>query len=67
MLLAIAAYNAGNRPVDKWFEQAKKNSVSPDLWIEQIPYAETRNYEKKVLANLRIYRALLNESNCPCP
>jgi len=67
MLLAIAAYNAGTKPVDKWFEQTKKNGSSPDLWIEQISFAETRSYEKKVLANLRIYRALLQEQNRSCP
>ncbi len=55
MVLAICAYNAGKNPVKNWFEE--RGELEQDLWIELIPYAETRRYVKRVLSALRIYRA----------
>ncbi len=52
-VLATAAYNAGSQRVTSWLP--RQGSLSPDIWIENIPYKETRNYLKRVLAYTAIY------------
>jgi soluble lytic murein transglycosylase-like protein len=53
---AIAAYNAGPMVVSKW---VKKNMGKKKyMFIEMIPYYETRNYVKKVLRFFLIYSYL---------
>lgn len=48
-LASIAAsYNAGEEAVLRWKEISK--GLEMDEWIEEIPYAETNNYVKKVLS-----------------
>lgn len=56
-VLALAAYNAGSHRVKKW----KKNARGMDTiaWIETIPFYETRNYVKNVLAFQQVYSSLL--------
>ena len=50
---ALAAYNAGQGNVDKWM---KDPSCSKDgLTLDHIPFRETRNYVKKVMAAHDIY------------
>ncbi|WP_141732139.1 lytic transglycosylase domain-containing protein [Oligoflexus tunisiensis] len=44
---AVAAYNAGPHVVNKWLSECQNCPV--DAFVEFIPYAETRNYVKKVL------------------
>lgn len=51
--LATAAYNAGPRPVARWL--AQRPPTEPDLWIETIPYRETREYVARILAFSVIY------------
>ncbi len=51
--LAIAAYNAGEHRVDRWIKDAAGMPV--DVWIERIPFRETRNYAKNVLAFRHVY------------
>ena len=56
MPMAAAAYNAGpSRP------RAWRNGPVLDaaIWAENIPFAETRDYVKKVLANTTVYAALI--------
>jgi soluble lytic murein transglycosylase len=53
---ALAAYNAGGRPVSRWLRFPEAGD--PYLFVERIPYVETRNYVKVVLRNLELYRAL---------
>ena len=53
IVLAIASYNAGPGAASQWVTPALKND--PELWIERIPYPETRLYTKKVLGNLWAY------------
>lgn len=48
-LLAIASYNAGPGAVAGWL--SPRLSTDPELWVEAIPYPETRLYVKKVLGN----------------
>jgi soluble lytic murein transglycosylase len=50
----LAAYNAGELAVRKWQDQGDYRSV--DEFIEDIPYAETRNYVKKVLTSYFQYK-----------
>jgi soluble lytic murein transglycosylase len=51
--LAIAAYNAGEHRVDRWIKEAQ--GMPMDVWIETIPFGETRNYVKNVLAFRHVY------------
>ncbi len=53
---AVAAYNAGSRPVTRWLSRA--GADDPDQFIERIPYAETRGYVRSVLRNRDLYRAM---------
>ena len=52
-ILVTASYNAGWRRVKQW--QPEKGKMPLDLWIETIPFKETRNYVKAVLAYQQIY------------
>ena len=51
--LAAAAYNAGPRNVKRWLP---KNTTMPaDLWVETVPFKETRNYIQAVLAYSTVF------------
>jgi peptidoglycan lytic transglycosylase len=56
MPLAAAAYNAGPRRPRVW-----RNGpvIGAAAWIENVPFGETRDYVKKVLANTTTYAAIL--------
>lgn len=54
----IAAYNAGPSPVARWNTEVHDNG-DPLLFIESIPYWETRAYVGTVLRNLWIYERQL--------
>jgi soluble lytic murein transglycosylase len=63
--LAIPSYNAGPGATRRWISQRSVEDL--DLFIERIPYEETRNYTKRVLksyaAYLYLYEpALLDEA-----
>ena len=51
-VLATAAYNAGPARVTKW---RPEQSQPADIWIETIPFSETRRYVQRVLAYQVIY------------
>lgn len=53
-ILATAAYNAGSSRIKKWLKTTP--TLSADIWIETIPFKETRNYVKSVMAYQQIYR-----------
>jgi soluble lytic murein transglycosylase len=53
-VLATAAYNAGPYRVKSWLKNAE--SLPADVWIETIPFKETREYVKSVLAYQQIYQ-----------
>ncbi|MBX7147242.1 MAG: lytic transglycosylase domain-containing protein [Alphaproteobacteria bacterium] len=61
LLLLAAAYNAGPGKVAEWKEAGIYQS-DPLLFIEQIPYGETRVYVQKVLANFWIYQERLGQT-----
>ena len=52
----IASYNAGPLPVGRWAYIQDKGD--PVLWIESIPYWETRYYVPAVMRNLWVYEGL---------
>ncbi len=49
-LLVAASYNAGPTAVADWL--GPRLDTIPELWVEAIPFPETRIYVKKVLGNL---------------
>jgi soluble lytic murein transglycosylase len=51
--LAIAAYNAGPESIQRWLARSKAGSL--DVFIEMIPFVETRGYVARVLGNLARY------------
>ncbi|MEE8483257.1 MAG: transglycosylase SLT domain-containing protein, partial [Nitrospinota bacterium] len=53
---ALASYNAGSRAVDKWLKKYSYSAAEAEVFIERIPYPETRGYVKKVLRNYGAYR-----------
>ncbi|WP_343847398.1 transglycosylase SLT domain-containing protein [Bowmanella denitrificans] len=57
-VLATAAYNAGMSRVKRWLP---KEDVPMDVWVETIPYKETRNYVKAVMAYKQIYKQRLGQ------
>lgn len=52
--LALAAYNAGPERVDQWLNYL--GDISPEEFIELIPFSETRLYVKTILRNMYFYR-----------
>lgn len=61
--LAIAAYNAGPAPVERW--RVARAQLEPDFFIESIPYKETREYVARVLAFSVVYDWRLNGNATP--
>lgn len=45
-LVALAGYNAGPNAAARWLPG---ESLDPDIWVENIPYNETRNYVQRIL------------------
>lgn len=58
LLIATAAYNAGYSRVKQWIP--KTHALPADVWVETIPYRETRDYVKAVMAYYQIYNIRLN-------
>jgi peptidoglycan lytic transglycosylase len=53
-ILVAAAYNAGPRQVRYWLKKHKAKQV--DIWIETLPWRETRNYLKNVTSFYAVYQ-----------
>ena len=51
-ILATAAYNAGPHRVSRWLPP---RVLPADIWIELVPFHETRGYLRRVLAYTVIY------------
>ncbi len=59
-ILVAAAYNAGPHRVSKWLsKEGKERPV--DIWIETIPYKETRHYVQNILCFSVIYSYRLGQ------
>jgi soluble lytic murein transglycosylase len=52
LALALAAYNAGSQSLSRWLPAAP---MSADIWIENIPYDETRGYVQHILEHIVAY------------
>ena len=59
-LLGVAAYNAGPGAAQRW--RKDRPGVSFDLWVELIPYVETRRYIKRVLGSAAVYAIVYEEA-----
>jgi len=59
-VLVIAAYNAGRDKVMRWLPANK--AMPADIWIETIPYYETRKYLKNIIASFIVYQYRLGET-----
>ncbi len=60
----IAGYNAGPGRVSQWnkrYGDPLKGEIEAVDWIESIPFNETRNYVKRVMENVQVYRTLFGE------
>lgn len=74
-LLAVFAYNAGLSNVREWVRIARRDwhttgksahrstGISMDLFLETLPYAETREYGRKVIAAAALYGWLYYKTN----
>lgn len=58
--LAAAAYNAGPQNVKKWLPDDAP--LAADLWVETVPFQETRNYIQAVLAYATIFDKHLGQN-----
>ena len=59
MPMAAAAYNAGPSRPRSWRGTSGGPTLEAAIWAENIPFAETRDYVKKVLSNTTNYAALI--------
>ncbi|QKG71706.1 lytic transglycosylase domain-containing protein [Erythrobacter mangrovi] len=59
----MAAYNAGPTPVARWASEIRDQG-DPLLWMESIPYWETRSYVAIVMRNYWMY---LRQANAQAP
>ncbi len=69
--LSLAAYNAGIGNIRRWMKyrpadleelQTKNSSLSEDeIWIDELPWAETSFYVKAIMRNLILYRFYYND------
>jgi len=57
--LAAAAYNAGPTRVREWW--AGRRSDDLEVWVDQIPYNETRAFVKRVMLSYEEYRRIYGE------
>ncbi len=55
-MMAIPSYNAGPGAPRRWIDRSP--AADFDLWVERIPYEETRLYTKRVLTSMAAYAFL---------
>ncbi len=66
LVLAAAAYNAGGGNANKWialFGDPRSEEIDPVVWVELIPFQETRKYVQRVLGNYMVYRTRLGRDD----
>jgi len=67
-ILAAVSYNAGPHRARSWIKKyGDPRDINVDAvdWIEKIPFSETRNYVQRVMENMQVYRARLNNDMGP--
>jgi soluble lytic murein transglycosylase len=60
-VFALTAYNAGPHRVDRWRNKPGEG-VPVEIWIETIPYRETRNYVKAVLSYNVVFQYMMGDT-----
>ena len=56
--LVLASYNAGFRAMSRWRPPARMDA---DIWIENIPFNETRTYVQRILFHVGVYQWLATQ------
>jgi len=62
-VLATAAYNAGDARVRQWLP--KGGNLPADVWVEIVPFSETRDYLQRVMTYTVIYEERLGRTPVP--
>ena len=62
-VLATASYNAGVQRVKSWLPES--DAVAADIWIETIPFSETRKYVKRVMSTMAVFEKHLQQPVTP--
>ncbi len=60
IVLATAAYNAGPHRVKRWLPEI---ATDADIWVESIPFHETRGYVRRVMSYLILYEMRLGRTH----
>jgi len=60
-VFALAAYNAGPHRVERW-RHPPGDGVPVDIWVDTIPYKETREYVQAVLFYNVVFQYLLGDT-----
>jgi GH24 family phage-related lysozyme (muramidase) len=65
-ILGIASYNAGSKKLEEWRSslypwEEKDALLRSCIWIERVPYEETRNYICKIVSFYNVYRWMQGE------
>ena len=58
-ILMAAAYNAGPKQVSYWLKNHPPKDI--DIWVETLPWPETRNYLKNIIAFYAVYQYRMQE------
>ena len=58
-VLATASYNAGVQRVKSWLP--KSENIPADIWVETIPFKETRKYVKRVMSTMAVFEHHLDQ------
>jgi soluble lytic murein transglycosylase-like protein len=61
LLLVAAAYNGGIGNVQRWIAKGVTPDHDPLLWLESIPFDETRDYVEKIMLNYWLYQQRLGK------
>jgi len=54
-MVALAGYNAGPGAANRWLPQER---LDADIWVENIPYNETRTYVQRILWHMLVFKWL---------
>ncbi len=63
LAMAAAAYNAGPLRVKKW--RPMRDCIEADIWVDTIPFTETRRYVRNILFYTALYEMRLQEKVRP--
>ncbi len=59
-VLMMAAYNAGPKQTNYWLKNHTPHEI--DIWIETLPWRETRNYLKNIIAFYSVYQYRMHQT-----